>query len=48
MMRKETIDRLLKQKEADIKQFFSTTLDPRLQKTLETYLNSLKAKNSKK
>lgn len=44
MMREDTLNRLLSQKEADIESFIESTLDPVLQATLENYLANLKKK----
>lgn len=44
MMREDTLNRLLSQKDADIENFIESTLDPVLQANLEKYLESLKKK----
>jgi hypothetical protein len=44
MMRKPTLDKLLTEKDSDIKEFVDSTLDPQLQKTIEDYLTALKSK----
>lgn len=44
MMRDDTLNRLLSQKDADIESFIESTLDPVLQANLEKYLESLKKK----
>jgi hypothetical protein len=44
-MRKDTINRLLSQRENDTKAFIESTLDPKLQANLDAYMQSLKNKN---
>lgn len=44
IMREDTLNRLLSQREDDIEGFIESTLDPVLQANLEAYLNSLKKK----
>lgn len=44
MMRKPTVDRLVKQRDADIKNFVSFVSRDAIQKSLQIYLEKLKQK----
>lgn len=44
-MRAETLDKLVKNRNADLKMFIETTTDPVLQKNIEKYLESLKKRD---
>merc|ERR1719431_1922446 len=48
LMRQETLDRLTKNKEADIEHFTTFITQPVIQKPLGKYLEALKAKSKKK
>ena len=48
LMRQETLDRLTKNKEADIEHFATFITQPVIQKPLGKYLEALKAKSKKK
>ena len=45
LMRKETLDRLLTNRQMDVRQFVDSTLDNELQQNIEKYLNALKSKS---